>query len=236
MALITLTLLKLRALARSKAGVGSGDYSTANLDDQLNIGYVALATLLANLDENYFEEQNVKFSLVANSGLYSLPTDFMAWKQLRLAFSGTPLSPSAYTIATPYDITDIHDIQAEEESIPASNPKYNITGNYFRVKPKPQTAVSNGGRLAYIALPSALANTGDIPVIPVRYHDKIAVYAAREMAAVREKWTLWKQLDAEWGGLMRELEDKIAERDRNRPLRFKAPQEAMLSNRPRELE
>ena len=225
MALINLTLLKLRAQARSKSGVNSGDYANALLDDQINIAYVALATMLANLGEDYFEEQNVKFSLVANSGLYSLPTDFMAFKQLRLAYSGTPLSPSAYVIATPYDPADVHNIATDEENVPVSNPIVDITGTYYRIKPKPTQAVSNGGRLYYIALPSALAATGDIPVIPIRYQDKIAVYAGAQMAFKFEKWNKADRLQKEWDELMGDLEEKLADRDLNRPLRFRAPGE-----------
>lgn len=235
MALINLNLLKLRAQARAKSGVNSSDYSNSLLDDQINIAYAALAQMLANLGEDYFEEQNVKFDLIANSGLFSLPTDFMAWKQLRLAYSGTPLSPSAYVIATSYDPSEVHNISADEESVPVSNPIVDLTGNFFRIKPKPTVAVTNGGRLDYIAMPSALVNTGDIPVIPVRYHDKIAVYGAKEMAAKFNKWNKHLRLDNEWNALMTDLENKLADRDLNRPVRFRAPQEAMQQSRVREL-
>lgn len=233
MSLITLNLLKLRAQARSKSGVNANDYPNALLDDQLNIGYVALATYLATLGEDYFEEQNVKFDLIANSGLYSLPVDCMALKGVRLAYSGTPLSPSAYVVATSYDPSNVHNTRLEE-NVPTSNPIYDLTNNYFRLKPKPKTAVTNGGRLDYIAFPSALVNTGDTPVIPVRYQDKIAVYGAKEMAFKFEKWNKHLRLDAEWNGVLADLEEKLADRDLNAPLMFHAPQEAM-SRRPREL-
>lgn len=234
MSLITLNLLKLRAQARSKSGISATDYSNAMLDDQLNIGYVMLARMLANLGEDHFEEQNVKFDLVANSGLYSLPADFMAFKQLRLAYSGTPLSPSAYVIATSYDTSEVHNVSVDEESVPVSNPIVDLVGNFYRIKPKPRVAVTNGGRLDYIALPSALAATADVPVIPVGYHDKIAVYGAKEMAFKFEKWQKHVRLDKEWSEVMGDLEDKIAERDLNRPMQFRTPFEAQ-SRRPREL-
>lgn len=235
MALITLNLLKLRAQARAKAGIAVADYSNALLDDQLNIGYVALATMLANLGEDYFEEQNVKADIVANSGLYSLPTDFMAFKGLRLAYSGTPLSPSAYVVARAYDPSEVHDIASDEENIPAHNPRYDLTGNYYRIKPKPTIAVTNGIRLNYIAMPSALAVTGDTPVIPVRYHDKIAVYGAKEMAFKYQKWNKHARLDQEWNAVMSDLENKIAERDLSAPVMFRSPFEAGPIRRNREL-
>lgn len=215
--------------------MNADDYSNSLLDDQLNIGYVQLATLLANLDEDYFEEQNARFNLVANSGLYSLPTDFMAFKGLRLAYSGTPLSPSAYVVARPYNPEDVHDIAGDEENIPVSNPMYDITGDYYRIKPKPTQAVTNGGRLSYIAMPSALASTGDVPIVPIAYHDKIAVYGAIQMAFKYQKWQKHDRLQADWNTTMAELEERIADRDRNRPMRFKTAFETGGISRPREL-
>lgn len=235
MSLINLNLLKLRALARKKAGVSVSDYSNSLLDDQLNIAYVKLARLLANLGEDYFEEQNVKFNLIARSGLYSLPVDFMAWKGLRLAFSGTPVANSAYTVAVSYDPSGVHNIASQEANIPISNPIVDITGNYFRIQPKPTQDVTRGGSLDYICMPSALAATADIPVIPVDYHDKLAVYAAAEMAFTFEKWNKHTRLQNEWSQTMSELELRAADRDLNFPLMFKAPQEAGMVHRVREL-
>jgi len=235
MALPTLNVLSLRNRARRDAGVNANDYSNADLLEDFNQAYSELAVLLANLGEDYFEEQNVKFSLVARSGLYSLPADCIAVKQIRLAYSGTPLSPSAYRVATSYDPVDVHDIASQEENIPVSNPLVDYTGNYFRIKPKPTQDVSNGGRIDYIAAPSALVNTGDTPVIPIAYQKKIATYGAAKMAFKYEKWNKHARLQKEWDQTMAELQDRLADRDENRPLRFKAPQEAGAVSRVREL-
>ena len=66
-----MNLLTIRAQARLKSGVSVSDYSNANLDSQIDVGYKQLATMLANLGEDHFEEQNVKFNLIANSSLLS---------------------------------------------------------------------------------------------------------------------------------------------------------------------
>lgn len=237
MALPTLNVLALRNRARRDAGVNANDYSNSELLEDFNQAYAELSVLLANLDEDYFEEQNVRFNLIAHSGLYNLPSDCIAVKRVQLAYSGTPLSPSAYVIATPYQPTDVHDISIDEENVPVSNPIYDITGNYIRYKPKPTQDVTNGGRMFYIAMPSALVNTGDIPVIPIAYQKKIATYGAMKMAFKYEKWNKHTRLQNEWNTTMAELQDRLADRDRNAPMRFKAPQEAMPSTayRPREL-
>lgn len=232
MSLINLTVLQLRNRARRKAGVNANDYTNAELLEDFNQAFAQLAVLLANLGEGYFEEQNVKFDLVANSALYSLPTDFLALRRVQLAYSGTPLSPSAYTIAGRYNATDVHDIASDEENVPISNPIYEITGNYIRYKPKPTQAVSNGGRMFYIAMPSALVNTGDIPSqIPLAYQEKIAVYGAMQMAFKFEKWSKHQRLAQEWAQTMAELQDRLAERDLNVPERFKSMFEGGLVRR-----
>lgn len=230
MALPTLNVLALRNRARRDAGVSSDDYSNADLLEDFNQAYGELAVLLANLGEDYFEEQNVKFNLVANSGLYSMPADSIAIKQIRLAYSGTPLAPSAYRIATSYDPANVHDIASQEENIPASNPIVDYTGNFFRIKPKPTVSVSNGGRIDYIAMPSALVNTGDTPVFPISYQKKIATYGAMKMAFKFEKWNKHARLQKEWDQTMAELQDRLADRDMNAPLRFRGPHEGGARN------
>lgn len=236
MALPSLTVLQLRNRARRDAGVASSDYSNAEVLEDLNQAYADLCVLLANLDEDYFEEQNVKFNLVANSGLYSLPEDCIAVKRVQLAYSGTPLSPSAYVIATSYSPEDVHDIAIDEDNVPVSNPIYDITGNYIRYKPKPTNSVTNGGRMYYIAMPSALVNTGDTPVVPIAYQKKMATYAAMKMAFKFQKWSKHDRLAAEWNKTMEELQDRLADRDRNAPMRFRAPQESgAVRYQPREL-
>jgi hypothetical protein len=235
MSLATLNLAALRAQARDKADVSVTDFSNTKLDRELNIGYANLAVLLANLGEDYFEEQRARFDLVANSGLYSQPEDCIAFKRFRFAFSGTPVAVSAYTLATVYNPLQMRTV-IEEESVPITNPIVDITGTYFRLKPKPTVAVTNGGLLDYIAMPSALVNTGDIPVIPVAYHDKIATYAARAMAFKYEKWSKHAKLDNEWRSTEAELQARIAERAMNAETRFLSPLEAGPAyRRPREL-
>lgn len=233
-----MTLAVLRSQARLKSGVSVNDYSNANLDTQLNYAYALICYYLASMGEDYFEEQNTTFNLVANSGLYSWPTDAIMIKQVRLAYS-TPSSASDYKVASSYDPSDVHNVSSDEENVSSANPIVDITNNFIRIRPKPTSAVTNGGKVWYIAMPSALAATADTPVIPLGYHDKIAAYGAREMAGKYNKWDKWKVLNAEWAGLIAPWEEALKERDMGRVLRFKSPLEvpAMGNSTPvRELE
>ncbi len=219
-----MNLLTIRNESRKKSGVNAADYSNAQVLADANQAMYVLAGILANLQEDFYEEQNVKFNLVQNSSLYSLPTDFMAFKQLRLAYT-TPSAPGDYRIATSYKPTDVHSVTIDEENIPTSNPIVDITNNYMRIKPKPTSAVTNGGLLFYIAMPSALVNTGDVPNIPLQYHDLLAIYSAKEQTFKFEKWQKHSRLQTEWNTKIGELTQVLADRDLNAPVRFKAPQE-----------
>jgi len=225
MALPTLNVLALRNRARRRSGVSSSDYSNAEILEDFNAAYATLAALIANLDEDFYEEQRDSFDLVANSSLYSLPTDCIAVKQVRLAYSGTPSSPSSYRIAGSFDPTDTHMVSSDEENVPTSNPIVDITGTFLRIKPTPTAAVTRGGQLYYIAMPSALANTGDVPVLPTQYHELLASYAAKEMAFKFEKWSKHDREERRWNDKIAELQEILADRERNKTVRFKDPRE-----------
>lgn len=235
MPLPTLNVLALRKLSRRLSGVSSNDYPDADVLQDLNDGYAELAVLLANLGEDYFEEQNTTFDIVARSSLYSQPTDCLAIKGVQLALSGTPSSPSDYAVATSADSSDVHDVAIDQESVPISNPIYDITGNFIRIKPTPTVDVPAGGKLDYIAMPSALVNTGDVPVFPIAYQKKLATFSAERQTFKFEKWQKNTRLKTDWNTTMIELQDRLAQRDLDAPLRFKAPQEVPGATRVREL-
>ncbi len=229
-----MNLLKLRNQARLASGVNSTDYSNANLDEQLNVAYYTLASIVAELDEDYYEEQNARFNLVANSSLYSLPTDLMKFKQVRLAYTA-PSSNSDYRVARQYNPSSVHNVSSDEESASTSAPIYDITNNFIRIKPTPSVAVTNGGKMWYIARPSALTLTADTPVLPTQYHDLIAVYGGMQMAFKYQKWQKHDRLEKKWNfivlPLMQKLQD-LADRDMGENLQFRSPHEVPASYAP----
>lgn len=229
-----MNLATLRRQSRLKSGVNSKDYSDADVDVQLNQSYLELAGYLAAIGESYFEEQEDTFPLVANSSLYNLPEDFLSFKQLRLAYSD-PASRSDYRVATSYDPVDTHDIGVQEENIPITNPIVEITNTYLRIKPTPTQDVALGGKIDYIAMPSALVNTGDVPVFPIQYQDLMSDYAAAQMTFKYEKWKKHDRLIARYNGKITEFQEMLADRDMNKPMRFKTPLEAGPVSRRREL-
>ncbi len=208
--------------------------NTATLSDaeiltELNQGYYEIFRSIVEVNEDYYEEQKTVFDLSAGIDLMSLPTDHVKFKQLRLAYT-TPSDDSDYVIASSYDISEIHR-PASEESIPVSSPIVDVTNNYYRIKPTPETDVVNGGQIYYIARPSGLVLSGDTPVIPAEYHDLMPIYAA---ARVSEKFENFKVADRYWNQFINRIEkmkEQLAVREMTRVFRFKDPREINKSNR-----
>lgn len=208
-----MNLLQIRNRTREKLNITSTtDISNAFISGMANEGYSFICSKISQINEDFFEEQKAKFNLGLNSALYSLPTDFVKLKQLRLAYTA-PDTEDDYVIANRYQPGQVGNVSVDELTTPTSSPIFDLTNNYFRIYPTPDVAVTNGGELYYIALPSALANTASSPVIPSPFHDLLATYAAREGAmklSLTEKWGI---LNSEWNQGISRIESELAERD-----------------------
>lgn len=223
-----MNLLRLRERTKRKTRLPVAVISNTSIVEDLNEGYRYLSALIANENEDYFEEQKSKFDLVANSGLYSLPTDTLKFKQLRLAYT-TPTAETDYVIATEYDPNTVHTISVDEQGT-TSNPIVDITNNFYRIFPKPTTASTNGGELYYIALPSALVNTGDSPVIPTQWHDLISDYAAIQECEDHGLMDRATKLENRFESKVQQMLKDIEPRSINRPERMRNPLELGRSN------
>lgn len=187
---------------------------------QLNNAYQFICAKIAKINEDFFEEQKVKFDLGLNSSLFSLPTDFLKFKQLRLAYTA-PTSESDYKVASPYDPTTVEDINSQEENISTSNPIVDITNNYYRIKPVATSLITNGGELYYIARPSALTLTGDSPVFPADYHDLLSLYASQELCVSSDKFDKYKVYKSEYEKQVDEMLKELTPRHLDNPERIR---------------
>lgn len=226
-----LNLAALRSQTRFKTGISNTTtLSNTEIDIQLNEAYSKLVRAVVDVDQDYFEEQKASFNLVANSSLYSLPSDYIKIKQVRLAYS-TPSSQGDYYIATSYDPSQGSNVSIDEVNVPVSNPQVDITNNYCRIYPKPSSSVTAGGQYYYIARPSALTLTGDTMIIPADYHDLAPEYAA---AKIMEKFENFSRSDRCMNNFEKGIENmkrEISGREMNRELRFRSYGESTRSNR-----
>ena len=216
-----MTLSEITTSIRNKTGIkNTGAISTSDIWLFVNEGYDLIQNLLMNVNQDFFEEQNTKFSLVANSALYALPSDFLGLEQLRLAYT-TPTDQEDYVIATPYDVSEVEDVEVQEEDISEDNPIYDLTNVYIRIKPTPTSSVLHGAELFYFAKPDKLAHNSAVPYIPANYHPYLVDYGAAEVC---NRFQLFAQADRfrktfqEKIGVMTETE---ADRIKDNPTRIK---------------
>ncbi len=213
-----MNLLNIRNLARFKSGINNTTtLSDADLDTLINIGYKKVQQKMLEVNQDFFEEQKTKFYLSKDQDLYSLPDDFLAMKQLRLAYK-TPASEKDYKVAIAHDAAETTSILQEEES---PYPIYDITGNYFRIKPAPTDDVPDGGEIYYFARRSDLSTTADVPDIPIDYHDILAVFAAKEASLKFSLTNKYNLLNNEWEKGIFDLKTALAVRETNSGQRIK---------------
>ena len=221
-----MNLKELRDKVRFKENISDTTTLTNDeIDTLVNDAQLKLTMRIVRINEDFFEEEKTTFSLAANSGLYQLPTDLIKFKQLRLAYT-TPSKDSDYYIATGYNPSDIQYPQNEESGVGTANPIVDITNNYMRIRPKPTAASVKGGQIYYIARPSALANTGDVSVIPEDYHDLLAIYAAGKACEKYETWDRADRFEAQFFRGAEIMAKELATRELDYPLRFKNPLES----------
>ena len=216
-----LTAIQLRNQARFKSNFSDTTALTnAEVLIQLNEGYSKLISAIVESNQDYFEEQKALFNLVANSSLYSLPTDCIKVKQVRIAYS-TPTSESDYVIANSYDPVDTFDVQIDESQVPVSNPQVDITNNYCRVFPRPTSSVAGGGQYYYIARPSALTLTGDVMIVPADYQELASTYAASKISERFNDYSRADRLTVEFTAGIEKMKGELAGREMNRQYRFR---------------
>ena len=215
-----MNLLRIRAKARKFAGnVETADYSNADIDSDINEGKRYIDQKIVEINQDFFEEQKSKFNLVASSSLYSLPTDFLRLKQVRIAYT-TPDSEDDYRVAQSYDVGNVRNVGVQESNIPTNNPIVDITNNYMRIEPVPTSDITNGGELYYIARPSALVLTSDSPVFPEDWHFLLAKYAAKEICTEKAQWERKDRLEQELAMGIQEMQKSLNNRELNKSTRM----------------
>lgn len=216
-----MNLKTLRQQSRFKSGItNSAIVTTTELNLLLNNAYYYLAQIIAEINEDFFEEQKTKFNLGQNSSLYSLPTDCLKVKQIRLAYTA-PTDENDYRVANFYDPAEVDDIAEDETDVPTAAPRVDITNNYFRIFPTPDTAITGGGEIYYIARPSALTLSGDTPIIPIEFHDLMVSYVAKEICVKFGFYDQHKVYRAEWLEGIETVKRQLAGREINKPSRFR---------------
>ena len=228
-----MTLDEIITSVRFKTNISNtATLSDAEIITEINPVILDIFRAIVETDEDYFEEQRAKFNLGENSAIYSLPTDCVKFKQLRLAYS-TPSSESDYRVCQSFDVSETGLVSADEENVPVSSPIVDLTNNYYRIKPTPISAVTNGGMIYYIARPSAMtaANSADEPVIPEDYHDLVAVKVAARVHERFENFPVSDRYYNQYLAGIERMKEQLEVREINREFRMRDPRAVNKSDR-----
>lgn len=218
------TLDQLVTQVQFKSGISNTTtLPTATILTYINYGYQYLIDKVVEVNEDFLEEQKATANLAQNSAYYSLPTDCIKIKQVRIAYS-TPTDDTDYNIARELDITAIED-PSYEDDYKESAPFFDITGDHIRLYPIPDSAVTNGLYLYYIARPPDMgsANSGDtVTGIPAAHHELISTYGAKQVCERFELWDKHNRLAKEFAIGVKIMQDNLEIRNLDRRDRMKS--------------
>jgi len=213
------TLANLEAATRTYLDEAiAGDWTDAEVDREINVGYHMLVTAVVNVFEDYYLTSATADS-VANQQEYALPTDIYKIRRVEINYS--PSNPNSVPQrALPINIDSVRrDLANTTLGISVlRNPAYYIKGSVIGFIPIPQESGTDNIKIWYITTKDDLVNptdTIDIPY-PDRYGHLIPLYAAGTLLRKgQQEETVAARYLAEFeAGLLKmqqELEDRVAE-------------------------
>src|SRR3990167_3383536 len=159
-------------LQRQLQDTGAATFSTANLNDYLNMGLQFMESAILAGDPEAFLE--ISTTNLVTSGdypeLYPKPIGLITVMKVEVDEDG-----SGYAIASKYDNWQLDDFLRDGTSV--TTPCWADKGRWIRIYPVPTVAVADGIRLTFVPTLTMGADT-DVPDLPLALHRGI-VYAAR---------------------------------------------------------
>lgn len=147
----------------------SNDVTDAQLFVLLNNAISDQIKFVSGLQEDFLLKEGTAIDLVADTTDYTLGTDILQLKQVRLKLDGT----NEY-VAARRDLGLDVELNSQTETI--QQPKFTTitqtdsTEYIIRLFPTPTTNVTDGLKYWYILRPAALSSTASIPVTPPELH------------------------------------------------------------------
>ena len=169
-------------------------FTPANLTVWLNNAQRECQKQLIQTGENYYTQKS-STTMVVNQPDYTLPSGFMRCHKLEIVTSGSGVNEVRQMLA-PVTL-----VQLDQVSMSTGQPEaYNIKRNCVSVRPIPDTAFTTYLHWSYEV--ADMANDTDVPDVPRRYHEYVAVLAAldgfvkdgRDMSQLLAKKESYQQL------------------------------------------
>jgi hypothetical protein len=146
--------------------------------------------------ENWYVQRVFSYT-VTNQDTYALPTDFLRLHKLELVLQGVGITNENRQTIIPVTLIQLDQIGM---NLTAAPEVYNIRKNCFTMRPIPDNIYKI--YLAYTYQVQDMVNSFDLPDVPPRYHEYVAVTAAidgfikdgRDMSQLLTKKQEYKEL------------------------------------------
>jgi len=173
-------MAKTRAQLRTHARmfldeVSEADWSDAQINTELNYAYMEMYTAVVSTFEDYYRTKQVS-NLIAGQGEYPLPNDFFKVRRIEIKYNAN--DERVKMIRSTFDeITRATD----STTLSLVKPFYDLSGNFLRIQPIPDTAVTNGILMFYIKVLDEMDEDTDTINIP--FADRYAKYIVKGACA-----------------------------------------------------
>lgn len=192
----------------------STDPTFAMLNTFINYRYQDLVGRIMNVHQDFFGITDHTIDTVADQKEYSMPVDgnsrnkVKRIRRVEIAYDGTN-----YDIAYPIDLNDQNSTESDTETTYTQNdPRYYIFGDKIGFNPIPDANGTNNIKIWYIPRPDDLALDGDIPIIPVEYHQLLVYGAAADLKKRDENFTAAQNYEIDYETGSQKMVMEAAER------------------------
>lgn len=175
-----MTLLQMRTLSLDWLDDPNGSYFTSsNLNLRLNLAMWELQKRLISANKEYFTIC-VKTSTVANQRAYALPSDFMQVVRLEWYETGTSLTslPNKIESMTPNQRDLLVSVTGSPQYYTLARAASAGGANTIELWPLPDRIVEV--HLEYNYQTAFMSADGDIPDMPLQFHEYIPILATRD--------------------------------------------------------
>ena len=153
----------------------TGLVTESEVKANLNRGYQKVVNRIASLGQNFYVRL-AKANLVANQGLYGLPSDFRRMIRIELDYGDSVRYRARRTDTNAYgDPVDTY--------ISETSPQHSMRGKNIELNPVPTSAVTNGLWMWYVEAVNDLVNDDDEPNLPFEFSDLPVEFAVAKAKA-----------------------------------------------------
>lgn len=177
-----MTIAQINSVVRFITNTNSVTFSDANSYRLASERQKQILKVLTSLKEGYLETTNTQ-NLVAGTQNYAIPASLRV-KRAEVLYSATGI----WRPITFFDINEryaANDSTSVGQDFTVDTPYADVSGDNLMLYPIPDSNVTNGLKVWYIAVPADFTATSDTPVIPTDWHRLLADLVALDVRQMK---------------------------------------------------